>query len=87
MGGSVTDACIDAGATSINGMSFGLSDPGAARVQAITKAIAYSDIPNAVQPTFPVIARVSAGVGVPTNLDQSNVSESASVRVVFLAEP
>ena len=40
MAGTVTDACIDAGATEINGVSFGLSDPVAARVQAIAKAIA-----------------------------------------------
>jgi len=35
-----------------------------------------------------VIARVTAGAAaLPTNLDQSNVSETASVRVIFLAEP
>jgi uncharacterized protein len=40
MAGTVTDACIDAGATEINGVAFGLSDRVAARAQAITKAIA-----------------------------------------------
>jgi hypothetical protein len=111
MAGTVTDACIDAGATEINGVSFGLSDRVAARVQAITKAIAdaranaetiarsaglrivsiksiaYPDNGYA-EPTGMVIARVTAGAAaLPTNLDQSNVSETASVRVIFLAEP
>lgn len=36
--GSVSDACIGAGATSINGVSFGLSNPNVARAQAIAKA-------------------------------------------------
>jgi|HubBroStandDraft_1064217.scaffolds.fasta_scaffold193268_2 uncharacterized protein YggE len=110
MAGTVTDACIDAGATEINGVSFGLSDPVAARVQAIAKAIAdaranadaiarstglrivsiksiaYPD--NGYAEPTGVIARVSArSSSVPTNLDQSNVSETASVRVIFLAEP
>ncbi len=38
--GSVSDACIAAGATGINGVSFGLSDPRAARSEAIAKAVA-----------------------------------------------
>jgi uncharacterized protein len=38
--GRVSDACIAAGATSINGVSFGLSDPAAARREATAKAVA-----------------------------------------------
>jgi uncharacterized protein len=38
--GSVSDACIGAGATAINGVSFGLSDPNVARAQATAKAVA-----------------------------------------------
>jgi uncharacterized protein YggE len=110
MAGTVTDACIDAGATEINGVSFGLSDRIAARVQAITKAIAdartnaetiarsaglrivsiksiaYPENGYAEEPGG-LIARVTARASVPTNLDQGNVSETASVRVIFLAEP
>jgi uncharacterized protein YggE len=110
MAGSVTDACIDAGATEINGVSFGLSDRVAAREQAIKKAIAdarsnaetiarsaglrivsiksigYPDNAYA-EPTGMAIARVTARASVPTDLDQSNVGETASVRVIFLAEP
>jgi uncharacterized protein YggE len=110
MAGTVTDACIDAGATEINGVSFGLSDRIAARVQAITKAIAdartnaetiarsaglrivsiksiaYPENGYAEEPGR-LIARVTARASVPTNLDQGNVSETASVRVIFLAEP
>jgi uncharacterized protein YggE len=37
--GSVVDACTSAGATSINGVSFGLADESAARAQAIGKAV------------------------------------------------
>ena len=37
--GRVSDACIGAGATAINGVSFGLSNPNAARAQAIAKAV------------------------------------------------
>ena len=36
--GSVSDACVGAGATAINGVSFGLSNPSVARAQAIDKA-------------------------------------------------
>jgi uncharacterized protein YggE len=38
--GTVSDACLGAGATSINGVSFGLADPSGARAQAIAKAVA-----------------------------------------------
>jgi len=38
--GSVSDACLSAGATAINGVSFGLSDPSAARSQATSQAVA-----------------------------------------------
>jgi hypothetical protein len=37
--GAISDACIAAGATGINGVDFGLSDPNAARAQAIAKAV------------------------------------------------
>ena len=111
MAGTVTDDSIAAGATSIIGIAFGLSDRTAARMQAITKAIAdaranaetiarsaglrivsiksiaYPENGYAVQPGMLMIGRVTSGPSVPTNLDQGNVGESASVRVVFLAEP
>ena len=38
--GAVSDACIAAGATGINGVDFGLSDSSAARAQATDKAVA-----------------------------------------------
>ncbi len=38
--GRVADACTSSGATAINGVSFGLSDPGAARSEAAAKAVA-----------------------------------------------
>lgn len=38
--GAVSDACIAAGATAINGVDFGLFDPNAARSEAIGKAVA-----------------------------------------------
>jgi uncharacterized protein YggE len=38
--GRVSDACIGAGATAINGVGFGLSDPNAARAEATAKAVA-----------------------------------------------
>ena len=38
--GTITDACLSAGATGINGVSFGLSDEAAARAQATAKAVA-----------------------------------------------
>lgn len=38
--GRVSDACMSAGASAINGVSFGLSDPAVAREQATRKAVA-----------------------------------------------
>ncbi len=38
--GRVSDACISAGATAINGVSFGLSNPATARREATSKAVA-----------------------------------------------
>ncbi|MGA8574148.1 MAG: SIMPL domain-containing protein [Candidatus Cybelea sp.] len=38
--GAVSDACTSAGATAINGVSFGLADSAAARTQATIKAVA-----------------------------------------------
>lgn len=38
--GRVSDACTSAGATAINGVSFGLADPTTARREATTKAVA-----------------------------------------------
>jgi uncharacterized protein len=38
--GAVSDASVAAGATGINGVSFGLADPAAARSQATTRAVA-----------------------------------------------
>lgn len=38
--GRVADACTSAGATAINGVTFGLSDPGSARSEAAAKAVA-----------------------------------------------
>jgi uncharacterized protein YggE len=38
--GRVSDACIGAGATAINGVSFGLSNPSAAKAEATAKAVA-----------------------------------------------
>jgi uncharacterized protein YggE len=42
--GRVSDASIGAGATGINGVSFGLSNPSAARAQAIAKAVAQARV-------------------------------------------
>lgn len=42
--GRVSDACIAAGATAINGVSFGLADPSAARAQATGKAVAEARV-------------------------------------------
>ena len=106
--GAVSDACIGAGATSINGVSFGLADPSAARAQAIAKAEA--DARNAAEALArtasvrivsvksielqnggtvgpPVPMGAMARVAAPTVFDQSNVSVSVSVTVVFNAEP
>jgi uncharacterized protein YggE len=38
--GRVSDACMSSGATAINGVAFGLSDPAVARQQATAKAVA-----------------------------------------------
>ncbi len=38
--GKVSDTCMSSGATAINGVSFGLSDPAVAREQATAKAVA-----------------------------------------------
>jgi uncharacterized protein YggE len=38
--GRVSDACMSSGATAINGVTFGLSDPAVAREQAAAKAVA-----------------------------------------------
>lgn len=40
--GSVSDACLGAGATAINGVSFGLSNPAVARGQATNEAVAQA---------------------------------------------
>jgi len=37
--GAVSDACVGAGVTSVNGIDFGLSNPNAARSEAIAKAV------------------------------------------------
>lgn len=105
--GAVSDACVAAGATSINGVSFGLADPSTARAQAIAKAEA--DARNAagalartanlrivsiknieLQNGFvggPVPLGAMARTSAPTVLDQSNVTVTASVTVVFIAQP
>jgi uncharacterized protein len=103
--GSVSDACLAAGATAINGVSFGLSDTGAARAQAIAKAEADaranadSLARNASLRIVSIksIALLDGGGGgpavmmarasPPTQFDQSNVSVTVSVSVVFLAQP
>jgi uncharacterized protein YggE len=38
--GRVSDACLSSGASAIDGVTFGLSDPGVARTQATAKAVA-----------------------------------------------
>jgi uncharacterized protein YggE len=105
--GAVSDACIGAGATSINGVSFGLADPSAARAQAIAKA--EGDARNAAEALArtanvrivsvksielqnggtvgPVPMGAMARAATPTVFDQSSVSVSVSVTVVFTAEP
>jgi len=40
--GRVSDACLGAGATAINGVTFGLADPSAARRQATAQAVAQA---------------------------------------------
>ncbi|HEY6487072.1 MAG TPA: SIMPL domain-containing protein [Candidatus Cybelea sp.] len=106
--GAVSDACIGAGATGINGISFGLADPSSARAQAIAKA--QADARNAAQALArsanvrivavkslelqnggmvgpPVPMGAMARAAAPTVFDQSNVSVSVSVTVVFTARP
>lgn len=106
--GAVSDACIAAGATSINGVSFGLSDPSAARAQAIAKAEADArnaaeamartanvrivsvksiELQNGGTAGPPVPMGAMARAATPTVFDQSNVSVSVWVTVVFIAEP
>ncbi|HEY1867749.1 MAG TPA: SIMPL domain-containing protein [Candidatus Cybelea sp.] len=105
--GAVSDASVAAGATSINGVSFGLADPSVARAQAIAKAEA--DARNAagalartanlrivsiknieLQNGFvggPVPLGAMARTSAPTVLDQSNVTVTATVTVVYTAQP
>jgi hypothetical protein len=106
--GAVSDACIGAGATSINGVSFGLADPSVARAQAIAKAEADArgaaqalartanlrivsvksiELQNGGMVGPPVPMGAMARAAAPTVFDQSNVSVSVSVTVVFSAEP
>jgi hypothetical protein len=106
--GAVSDACVGAGATSINGVSFGLADPSAARSQAIAKAEADArnaaealartanvrivsvksiELQNGGMVGPPVPMGAMARAATPTVFDQSNVSVSVSVTVVFTAEP
>ncbi len=104
--GSVSDACIAAGSTSINGITFGLADSWPARAQAIAKAVAEARTNaqalaqaaalrivamksielaggESTGPQPLLMARSSA----PTQYDQSNVTVTLSVSVVFLAKP
>ena len=103
--GEVTDACIGAGATSINGVQFTLADNAAARAQAVALAVADArksaellaresalhvvgiakvSLDSAGDGGGPVMFRAAAR---PTAFDQGNVEVSASVTVVFLAQP
>ncbi|HEV3090428.1 MAG TPA: SIMPL domain-containing protein [Candidatus Cybelea sp.] len=102
--GAVSDACIGAGATAINGVSFGLSDPNAARAKAIARAEADARA-NAEAIAGAASLRVISiksiellgggalpgpmlmGKAATTEFDQSNVSVTVSVSVVFLAQP
>lgn len=104
--GSVSDACIAAGSTSINGITFGLADSRAARAQAMEKAVAEARTNaqalaraaalrivavksielaggESTGPAPLLMARASA----PTQFDQSNVTVTLSVSVVFVAKP
>ncbi|HEY6326017.1 MAG TPA: SIMPL domain-containing protein [Candidatus Cybelea sp.] len=105
--GRVSDACMSSGATAINGVSFGLADPTAAREQATAKAVAAAranadaiaraatlrivgikSIELTGEPSGPVpLMRAAAMPAAPTQFDQSNVSVTVSVSVVFIAEP
>lgn len=105
--GRVSDACTSAGATSINGVTFGLSDPNAARGRATAKAVAEAranaeavaraadlhivgikSIELTGAPSAPMpLMRAAAMPNSPTEFDQSNVSVTVSVSVVFSASP
>lgn len=105
--GRVSDACVSAGATAINGITFGLSDSAAARERATAKAVAdaranadaiaraaglritsIKSIELTGVPSGPVpLMRAAAMSNAPTQFDQSNVSVTVSVSVVFRAEP
>jgi uncharacterized protein YggE len=105
--GRVSDACTNAGATSINGVSFGLSDPNVARGRATAKAVAEAranaeavaraadlhivaikSIELTGAPSAPMpLMRAAAMPNEPTEFDQSNVSVTVSVSVVFSASP
>jgi uncharacterized protein YggE len=105
--GRASDACVSAGATSINGVTLGLSNPATAREQATAKAVAdaranadaiaraaalhvtgIKSIELTGAPSGPVpLARAAAVQSAPTQFDQSNVSVTVSVSVVFRAEP
>jgi uncharacterized protein len=106
--GRVVDTCTSSGATAINGVSFGLSDPNPARSQAIARAVADAhanadalakaahlrivsiksiELGAAPSPPVPMTRTLAAAPNPPTEFDESNVSVTASVNVVFLAEP
>jgi uncharacterized protein len=105
--GRVSDACMSSGATAINGVAFGLSDPAVARQQATARAVAEAranaeaiaraadlrivgikNIELGGGPSGPVpMMRAADVASVPTQFDQSNVSVTVVVSVVFIAEP
>jgi uncharacterized protein YggE len=104
--GRVSDACVSSGATAINGVTFGLSNPAGAREQATAKAVAdartnadaiaraaalrivgIKRIELTGAPSGPVPLMRAAAASAPTQFDQSNVSVTVSVSVVFRAEP
>ena len=96
-----------AGATSINSVTFGLSDPNVARGRATAKAVAEAranaeavaraadlhivgikSIELTGAPSAPMpLMRAAAMPNSPTEFDQSNVSVTVSVSVVFSASP
>ena len=105
--GRVSDACTQAGATAIDGVTFGIADPSAARAQAIAKAVADAravaealaraaglhvvairriEMLGGSSGPVPMM-RMAAAPSQPTQFDQSNVSVTVSVNVVFLAQP
>ncbi|MBV8150536.1 MAG: SIMPL domain-containing protein [Candidatus Eremiobacteraeota bacterium] len=107
--GRVSDACLGSGATSVDGVAFGLSDPTVARTQAAAKAVAEAranaiavaqaaglhivgikrlELVGGPLPPSPVpLMRAAAVAKEPTQFDQSNVSVTVSVNVVFVAGP